>query len=120
LRGSEVLGPNNELFATMRSLVTALSNNDGDATRATLDALELARQTVSTARTSVGARLARLSDVADTSLSLETQLGIEQSELTAVDVAKVAPALSGAQTMLQAVIATSRQILDQVGTGWLR
>lgn len=120
LRGSEVLGPNNELLASMRSLLTALTNDDGAATRATLDSLESARQTVSLARTTVGARLARLSDVADSSLSLQTQLATEQSELTAVDVAKVAPALSGAQTMLQAVIATSRQILDQVGTGWLK
>lgn len=120
LRGSEVLGPNNELLTAMRSLVTALSNDDGVATRATLDGLEASRQTLSAARTTVGARLSRLSDVAETSLSLQTQLGIEQSELTAVDVAKVAPALSGAQTMLQAVIATSRQILDQVGTGWLK
>lgn len=118
LSGSDVLGQNNELVTALESLVTALESGDGDAVRATLDELTASRERVSNTRTDVGGRIATLDGLSDVSLSLRTSTQIESGNLTGIDIAALAPTVQSAQTMLEAVVSTSQQILARIGSAW--
>lgn len=120
LRGSTVFGDNNEVVTSVQDLITALKNNDSDAVRGLLEDLDASRQTVSLARTEVGARLNQLSEIGNVSNDLRTNIRLEQGNLTGIDVAKLAPELSAAQTMLQTVVETSKQLMAQVGHAWMK
>lgn len=116
--GHDVFGPNDDLMTTLGNLVTALTNDDAASVRATLDDLETSRRRVSTVWTDVGGRLATLDGLDDLTLSLRTRTQTERGELVGVDIAAAAPAIQSAQTMLEAVIATSQQLMSKIGKGW--
>ncbi len=118
--GREVFGANDDLIDVMRDLVSALDSGDAGAVRDTLDRLGLARERISGVRTDVGMRLGTLADLDEVSIGLSTAIQIEDGELRGVDLARVAPALQSAQTMLEAAITTSQQIMAQLGAAWFR
>ncbi|MBL8784293.1 MAG: hypothetical protein JNJ59_05275 [Deltaproteobacteria bacterium] len=116
--GHDVFGANDELMTTLGNLVTALTNDDAASVRATLDDLETSRQRVSTVWSDVGGRLSTLDSLDDLTLSLRTRTQTERGELVGVDIAAAAPAIQSAQTMLEAVISTSQQLMASIGKGW--
>lgn len=118
--GREVFGANDDLIDVMRDLVSALDSGDAGAVRDTLDRLGLARERISGVRTDVGMRLGTLADLDEVSIGLSTAIQIEDGELRGVDLARVAPTLQSAQTMLEAAITTSQQIMAQLGAAWFR
>ena len=116
--GHDVFGANDELMTTLGNLVTALTNDDSASVRATLDDLETSRRRVSTVWSDVGGRLSTLDSLDDLTLSLRTSTQTERGELVGVDIAADAPAIQSAQTMLEAVISTSQQLMASIGKGW--
>lgn len=118
LSGVDVLGANNELVTALQSLASALEAGDGPGVRATLDELAASRERVSHTRSDVGGRISTLDGLSDVSMSLRTSTQIESGNLTGIDIAAVAPSVQSAQTMLEAVVSTSQQILARIGSAW--
>ena len=120
LSGSTVFGSGNEVIKSLSDLIDALKGTPGNiGLGQTLDDLDFARQTVLLARTEVGSRLNQLSEIASVSDDVKTNIGLEKANLMGVDVAKLAPELTSAQTMLQTVVETSKQLMARVGHAWM-
>lgn len=125
--GRDAFGPNQEVLTSLRGLIFALQNPTvpGDDTTGikgiqnSLDRLEEARQTLSLARTEIGGRLAILNDVQALSVDLRTSVDYERSGLVAVDIARLAPELTTAKSVLEAVVETSKGLMSQTAS-WLR
>lgn len=120
LSGRDVLGPNNELVTSLQDLISALDSGDSAAVRDTLTGIDEARTRVSGTLQQVGGRISTLDDLGDLTLSLRTSVQIEQGELTGIDIASLSPAVQSAQTMLEAVMTTSQNILAQIGKSWFQ
>lgn len=118
--GHDVFGPSNEVLTTLRTLVTALNTNDTTQIRASLDDLDQARDIVTLARTEVGSRLATINDIDVLSGDLRVTMGLEHAAITGIDLAELAPQLSAAQNVLQAVVQTSQTLMQQASAAWLR
>ncbi|MCC6620505.1 MAG: hypothetical protein IT385_04580 [Deltaproteobacteria bacterium] len=117
--GPDVFGPSGEALGAMIALATALEGNDlAGIQRATTDLAE-ARRYVADGRTEIGGRLATLADLDDLALSLRTHVEIERATIEGVDIAAVAPAMASAQSALEAVIASSKSLMQLVGRGFL-
>lgn len=120
LNGNDVFGPNNEVLTAFRDFSSALRSNDADGIRASIDKLAEARSIVAGGWTGVGARLATLDSVEGLSEDLKVALELEKIDLTQVDFAKGASDLAIAQTALEAVVLTSRGLLERASSSWLR
>jgi len=117
--GPDVFGPKTEGLTSIERLAVALESNDLSAIQASIDELAEARQIVSDGRTEIGGRLSTITDIDDIMLSLRTHVGLERAAVEGVDIAAVAPAMSSAQASLEAVVASSRSLMAQIGRGLL-
>lgn len=118
--GEDVFGPGQEVLTSMRALITALAGDDITAIAATLDRLDDAHQIVTLGRTEIGGRLATIDDIDNLSLDLRSTANLEHADLTAVDLGLLAPQLSSAQSMLTAVVETTKNLMQQAASSWLR
>ena len=73
----------------------------------------------STSATGVGTRLSGLLDVDDLSAELMTSLRYEKADVEGIDFAAGASEYAAAQTAMQAVIETSRTMLQYGSGSWL-
>ncbi|PKN54048.1 MAG: hypothetical protein CVU56_28565 [Deltaproteobacteria bacterium HGW-Deltaproteobacteria-14] len=120
MAGADIFGPGEEVLTSMRALVTALATNDTDGIQATFDRLDDAHEILTLGRTEIGGRLATIEDIDSLSLDLRTTASMEHADLTAVDLSALAPQLSSAQNMLTAVVETTRNLMQQAASSWLR
>lgn len=119
LSGLDAFGDKNQVVSAMKNLKVALEKNDLTGIQDSMEALEEARVIVMNARTEVGARLSTLHDVLDLNEGLRTHVETERSDIEGVDLAKVTPAMSSAQAALEAVIASSKTLMTELGKGQL-
>ncbi|PIE17282.1 MAG: flagellar hook-associated protein 3 [Proteobacteria bacterium] len=122
LTGTEAFGDGMSVLQTISSLAEALNDpdNTGEDIGAFLGELNDARNTISLARTEVGTRLSRLDELDELSADLATSIELDKADVEAVDFAAGAAEFAAAQVALNAVIDTSRTMLDYGSGSWLR
>ena len=127
--GEDIFGPDAVVLTSLQALIDALKVGDpldpttfptSDGIAATFDDLDRAHETLTLGRTEIGGRLATIEDIDDLSLDLRNTANVEHADLTAVDLGLLAPQLSAAQNMLTAVVETTRNLMQQAASSWLR
>jgi flagellar hook-associated protein 3 FlgL len=99
------------VFRNLAALKTALENNDGNAIRNTIAALEQDFQRATAARTTLGARAERLERTSERLQDLQHEIRSLQSTVEDVDLADAISLLQQRQIALQATLGASGQIL---------
>jgi|GEM_PF-1773626 len=128
ITGDDVFGPNQEVLTSMRALIGALTPEDPpnpardqvQEIRDTFSLLDRGHEYITLGRTEIGGRLATIEDVDNLSLDLRNTAALEHADLTAVDLARLSPELSTAQHVLTAVVETTRSLMQQAASSWLR
>jgi len=117
--GPSVFGSKDEALQSLKALADALEANDLGAIQQATEDLDEARQLVSDGRSDLGGRIATLTDMDDLALGLRTHVEMERGSIEGVDIAAVAPAMASAQASLEAVIASSKSLMQLIGRGFL-
>jgi len=110
--GTDVFGENVELFDHLIALRDAAAANDHTAVAGQLDALDNDLERVAIAQAGVGVLLQTITSLDGTLASRTTAVQASRSELADTDMAEAIVAYQREQTMLQAALSATSQMLN--------